>query len=248
MNTAIKKMVCGAGILIGCTGALMAQEPTADAKPAEPFAFADFTWLNGNCRQKKSILDTPYFTGTFFIDTNYIYDFNRPKDHTISGTTEVGRANEVQVQQLGFGGDFHYKNVRGRFITQLGMMSTMTPRNDQSPGRGQWNLADAYRYISEAYGGYHWDVWNGINLDAGQFMSYVGLFSYYNNENWAYQPSFVSSNTPWYFNGLRLQMFPTDRFKAEILLVNGWQSYGMFNEMPGLGCQFLSEVPKKNGG
>jgi hypothetical protein len=30
------------------------------------------------------------------------------------------------------------------------------------------------RYLSEAYGGYHWDKLNGINVDAGIFMSYVG--------------------------------------------------------------------------
>ena len=50
---------------------------------------------------------------------------------------------------------------------------------------------------------------DGINVDAGIFMSYIGLFSYYNFDNWAYQPSYVSSNTPWFFNGVRVQIFPT---------------------------------------
>jgi hypothetical protein len=115
----------------------------------------------------------------------------------------------------------------------------MTPRNDASPGRGQWNLSNAYQYVSEAYGGYHWDKWNGINLDAGIFMSYIGLESYYNFDNWNYQMSYVSANTPWFFNGLRLQMFPSDKLKVELWLINGWQSYGMFNEQPGMGWQVL---------
>jgi hypothetical protein len=206
---------------------------------AEPFAFADFTWLNGNSRQKASLLDSKYFTGEFLVDTNYIYDFNNPGDHSLVGSTNAGRTQEVQVEQLGIGGDFHYDNVRGRLMTQFGMYSTMTPRNDGSPARGQWNLSDAYRYVSEAYGGYHWDIWNGINLDAGIFMSYIGLESYYNFENWNYQMSYVSANTPWFFNGLRLQMFPSDKLKVELWLINGWQSYGMFNEMPGMGWQIL---------
>src|ERR1035441_7314743 len=46
-------------------------------------------------------------------------------------------------------------------------------------------------------------------VNAGIFVSYTGLFSYYNFDNWTYQPSFVSSNTPWFFNGLRIQYFPT---------------------------------------
>ena len=118
-------------------------------------------------------------------------------------------------------------------MTQFGMYSTMTPRNDASPARGQWNLDNAYRYLSEAYGGYHCDALNGINLEAGIFMSYVGLFSYYNFDNWTYQPSYVSSNTPWFFNGVRVQIFPTDKLKIEPWLINGWQSYGKFNSKPG---------------
>ena len=147
----------------------------------------------------------------------------------------MGRTNEVQVQQLGIGGDFRYDNVRGRLMTQFGMYSQLTPRNDASPGRGQWMLPDAYRYVSEAYGGYHWNTWNGINLNVGIFLSYIGLFSYYNADNWAYQPSYVSANTPWYFNGARLQTFPSDKLKVELWLINGWQSYGMFNHQPGWG-------------
>jgi hypothetical protein len=203
----------------------------------EPFAFADFTWLTGNSRQKYSVLDTKAFTGEFRADVNYVAQFNHPQDHTIVGSTEVGREGEITLQQLGIGGDFHYGNSRGRLMTQFGMYSTMTPRNDASPARGQWDLANAYRYISEGYGGYHWNKLNGINLDAGIFLSYIGLFSYYNFDNWAYQPSYVSSNTPWFFTGLRLQIFTSDRLKIEPWLINGWQSYGMFNHVPGVGAQ-----------
>ena len=208
-------------------------------KAAEPFAFADFTWLNGNSRQTEFPLDGKVFTGEFSFDSNYVYDFNRPQDHTIVGSTNTGRSNEVQVEHLGIGGDFHYQNIRGRVFTQFGMYSTMTPRNDASPSRGQWNLGDAYKYISEAYGGYHFDTWNGVNVDVGIFMSYIGLESYYNFENWIYQMSYVSANTPWFFNGVRIQTFPSDKLKLEYWLVNGWQSYGMFHEAPGIGAQIL---------
>ena len=215
------------------------QVSAAPAQKAEPFAFADFTWLNGNARTKDLAMDTKFFTPEIRSDVDYIYDFNHPKDNTISGSSEVFRANEVQVTQLGVGGDFHYDNVRARLMTQFGMYSETTPRNDASPARGQWDLADAYRYISEAYGGYHFNALHGINVDAGIFMSYVGLFSYYQFDNWAYQPSYVSSNTPWFFNGVRVQIFPTEHLKIEPWFTNGWQSYGRFNSRPGVGAQIL---------
>src|SRR6266436_5004484 len=211
----------------------------AKTPATEPFAFADFTWLNGNARTKESPMDTKFFTPEIRADVDYIYDFNHPKDNTISGSSEVFRANEVQVTQLGVGGDFHYDNVRARLMTQFGLYSQTTPRNDASPSRGQWNLDNAYRYLSEAYGGYHFNVLHGINVDAGIFMSYVGLFSYYQFDNWTYQPSYVSSNTPWFFNGVRVQIFPTEHLKIEPWFVNGWQSYGRFNSRPGIGVQIL---------
>ena len=221
------------------TMAAQTADKTKKAPASDPFAFADFTWLNGNPRTKEIPLDTKFFTPEIRSDVDYIYDFRHPKDDTISGSSEVFRAGEVQLTQLGVGGDFHYDNVRARLMTQFGLYSETTPRNDASPARGQWNLADAYRYLSEAYGGYHFNVMHGINVDAGIFMSYVGLFSYYQFDNWAYQPSYVSSNTPWFFNGVRVQIFPTEHLKIEPWFTNGWQSYGRFNSRPGLGFQIL---------
>jgi hypothetical protein len=205
----------------------------------QPFAFADWTWLNGNARTKTLAFDSKFFTPEIRADVDYVYDFNHPKDDTIGGSSEVFRSDEVHVTQLGVGGDFHYDNVRARLMTQFGLYSVTTPRNDASPSRGQWDLANAYRYVSEAYGGYHFDALHGINVDAGIFMSYVGLFSYYNFDNWAYQPSYVSSNTPWFFTGVRVQVFPTTHLKIEPWFVNGWQSYGRFNNRPGIGGQIL---------
>jgi hypothetical protein len=210
----------------------------ANVKPA-PFSFADFSWLNGNSRVTELPFDSKFFTPEIRADIDYIYDFAHPQDDTIGGSSEIFRTNEFQVTQLGVGGDFHWDNVQARLMTQFGMYSQTTPRNDASPGRGQWNLADAYRYVSEAYGGYHWDVLDGVNVQAGIFMSYIGLFSYYNFDNWAYQPSYVSSNTPWFFNGMRVQIFPNQHLKIEPWLINGWQSYGRFNNRPGVGGQIL---------
>jgi hypothetical protein len=224
--------------LMSAFASAQAAEPPEVSAP-EPFAFADFSWAPGNYGPHERPLAWGPFTGEIRLDTAYHYSFNHPSDDTLSGSSEVFRHNELQVTQIGFGGDFLYKNVQARLMTQFGMYSTTTPRNDASAGKGQWSLDNAYRYISEAYGGYHVDVMNGINVQAGIFMSYVGLWSYYNFDNWTYQPSYVSSNTPWFFNGVRVQIFPSDKVKIEPWLVNGWQSYGKLNEAPGVGLQLL---------
>jgi len=220
-----------------------AQSPAAQGGKVEPFSDADWTWLNGNPRTKDIYWDTKFFTPEIRTDTDYVFDFNHPTDHSMGGSSELFRSQEVQLEQLGIGGDFHWDNVRGRFMTQFGMYSATTPRNDPSPGHGQWDLVSAYRYLSEAYGGYHFNVLSGVNVDAGIFLSYIGLFSYYNFDNWAYQPSYVSSNTPWFFTGVRVQIFPTKHLKIEPWFINGWQSYASANHTPGLGGQ-LKWTPK----
>jgi hypothetical protein len=219
--------------------ALQAPDATEGVDLQTPFAFGDFTWLNGSPRNHQPVFDTKFFTPDIRFDSSFVEEFAHPADHTIVGSTEAFRSGEVQLEQVSFGGDFHYDNVRARFLSMFGMFATTTPRNDASAGVGQWDLRDAYRYLSEANAGYHWDVSHGLNVDAGIFVSYIGLFSYYNYDNWTYQPSYVSSNTPWFFNGVRIQWFPTNTLKIEPWIINGWQSYARFNGHMGFGGQIL---------
>lgn len=210
--------------------------PKKNNQKGEPFEGIDMTWQNGSDRRTSNIWEgMKYFTPSILVDVNYTYSFNNPNDNTVVGSTALSRNNEVQLSALHFGGDFSYKGARARFMTQFGTRSIVVPRNDYSPYRGQYQLANVYRYLSEAYAGYQINALHGINIDAGLFMSYIGLNSFYQAENWEYQASFTSDNTPWFFNGLRVQIFPSKTLKIEPWIINGWQSYGKFNSMPGFG-------------
>jgi hypothetical protein len=258
LTAAEKELIAGNGSAVlssvrpvaGMSSSLQAAMPAAPTEPpapeisaqtttkGEPFP-GDWTWLNSNGHQTDSPMATKYFTPEFRADANYTLDYNHPVDDSLGGSTETFRSDEWQLEQVSIGGDIHIDNVRGRILFMNGLFATTTPRNDGSVNRGQWDLAGAYKYISEGWGGYHWDVAHGLNVDAGIFVSYIGLFSYYNFDNWTYQPSFVSSNTPWFFNGLRIQYFPTSKLKIEPWIINGWQSYARFGNKPGLGGQIL---------
>jgi len=227
-------------VAVRISEALQAPDPAPENDTVTPLADVGYIgWMNGTSRESSPIFDTKFFTPEIRFDMNYLQSANNPKDHTISGSTEEFRSGEFQIEQVSIGGDFHWNNVRARFLSMYGMFAVTTPRNDASSAVGQWDLQGAYKYFSEANAGYHWDVGHGLNVDAGVFVSYVGLFSYYNFDNWTYQPSFVSSNTPWFFNGLRVQYWPTQHLKIEPWLINGWQSYAKFNKHPGLGGQVL---------
>src|SRR5882757_1704614 len=110
---------------------------------SEPFAFGDFTWLNGNDRRHSALLDSKYFTGRILLDVNYTASNNNPIDHTVVGSTALARDHEFEISTAAFGGDFHYDNVRASILTQFGTRATVVPRNDLSVTRGQYDLATA---------------------------------------------------------------------------------------------------------
>lgn len=211
----------------------------------EPLEGMDCNWWNGGDRRSTPTLQGKHFTPTIMVDANYTYSFNDPIDNTVVGSTALARNNEMQVSAAHLGGDFYYKGARAHIVTQFGTRSTVVPRNDYSVYKGQYQLDNVYRYLSEANAGYHFNYLHGINIDAGMFMSYIGLNSYYQVENWEYQASFTSDNTPWFFNGLRLQIFASKKLKIEPWLINGWQSYGMFNRQPGIGGN-ITWCPNEN--
>ncbi|HEY0609052.1 MAG TPA: porin [Chitinophaga sp.] len=229
----MKKTLVGAALLTMTGIRVFAQDST---QPKIPLDGIETNWQNGNDRRDSSIWHNKYFTPIVMVDINYTHSFNKPNDNTVVGSTALARNNEVQLSQLSLGGEFNYENARAKVLLQFGTRSQVVPRNDYSPYRGQYKLADVYRYLSEAYVGYHFNKWYGINIDAGLFMSYIGLNSYYQVENWEYQASYTSDNTPWFFNGVRIQIFPTKTLKIEPWIINGWQSYGKFNKMPGFGA------------
>jgi hypothetical protein len=221
------------------------EQDQVDKQKGEPLEGMDCSWWNGGDRRSTPTLAGKYFTPTVMLDANYTHSFNDPIDNTVVGSTALARNNEMQVSAAHLGGDFYYKGARAHIVTQFGTRSTVVPRNDGSPYKGQYQLADVYRYLAEANAGYHFKVLHGINIDAGMFMSYIGLNSYYQVENWEYQASFTSDNTPWFFNGIRVQIFATKKLKIEPWIINGWQSYGMFNQQPGVGGN-ITWCPNEN--
>ena len=192
-------------------------------------------------RNEDEVLDSKYFSPEIRTDMNYIYDYWHPADHTLGGTTEGERTGEFVLQQANVGGDFHAGAMQMRFLTQIGATSTAVPRNDASYSVGQWQINDAYRYITEAYAGYHLDKMHGLNFQAGHFhvlhrscsastASTTGLISHRMCRRRIRRGSSADA---------RMQIFPTNKLKIEPWYINGWQSYSKYNGHPGFGGQIL---------
>ena len=217
-----------ASLSIATASAGAQQTDTAQAKV--PFAFGDFTWMNGQSRQKDFPLAfSKVITTSVYLDTYYAYSTNRPADNTIVGSATIGRHNEFQINLVSVGAQVNYRNVLANLSLQTGDMLNIVQDLDGSAARGKNLTTLNLHNIREATAGYHFDKASGINVEAGIFLSYIGLESYLLAENWNYHRSLVCDFTPFYFQGIRIQYFPNEHLKIEPWIMNGFQTYGKWN-------------------
>jgi hypothetical protein len=207
-----------------------------------PFEGMDIGWMNGQSRLKESLMTLKdkktseiICTATAYLDTYYNYNFANPIDNTQTVSSSIGRHNEFQVNLASLGIETNYKNIIGRVWLQAGAMQHIVQEMDVSVNRGRNTGTGNLKFIREAAAGYHFNKWHGVNIEAGIFMSYIGLESYILQDNWSYQRSMPCDFTPFYFQGARMQIFPSRKLKTEIWIVNGWQTYNSFSRSPGLG-------------
>ena len=197
----------------------------------------DTTWMNGQSKQKSFPLGSfnGVVTPSLYLDASYGFSLNQPRDNTLTGGGTVGRHNEIGINLASFGIDWNVANVIGRVSLQFGSQLAMVQEGDGSVLRGRNLTTDALEHLREAAIGYHFDVLEGVNVEAGILGSFVGMESYLLAENWSYNRALVGEFTPYYFTGVRAQVMVTDTLKIEPWLLNGYQTYGKFNDAPAVG-------------
>jgi len=215
---------------------------TVQALVKTPFDGYDLGWINGqNRNQNPSLLAVKdskgetVLNGSVLVDGYFNYNFARPLDNTQTISSSTGRSNEFQINQASIGVETNYQNIIGRFWMQTGGMLHIVQETDGSVARGRNTGTGDLKFIREAAAGYHFNVNYGLNAELGIFSSYVGLESYVLQENWSYQRSMICEFTPFYFQGARIQYYPTKNFKTELWLMNGWQTYNSWSKNIGLG-------------
>lgn len=212
--------------------AVPAWSATPPLDVSEPtFGEFDFSWMNGSNPQPASLLVAGPITGSFYVDTYYGWQFHQPIDHTVFPTTTAPRHNEISLNLAHLGIDVTgLDGPIGRLYIQYGSTVETIAGQDTTTTRGFFLTNRLLQNIQQAAAGWHFHVWHGLNLELGIFPSYVGLESYLPEENWAYTHASMSDFTPYYFFGFRGQLFLARRFKLELWVVNGWQTFGEWHE------------------
>ena len=105
--------------------------------PEVTFAWGDTTWMNGQSRQKTFPLGSigNAVTPSIYLDVNYAFSHNRPRDNTLTGSASVGRHNEVGINLASIGLEWSYQHVIGRASVQYGNMLNIVQDLDGTVAR-----------------------------------------------------------------------------------------------------------------
>ena len=220
--------------LLSVRPALASTSPIDVSEP--PFGNHDWSWLNGSNSQPSSLLGMGPLTWSVYVDAYLAEQLSNPIDQTIFPTTDAPRSNEFSLNLVSVGVDVTgLDGPIGRLYLQYGSNVETVAGQDLTTQRGFYLTQRAFMPIQQAAAGWHFHWLHGLNIEAGIFPSYIGIESYLPEENWNYSHSLLSDFTPYYFSGLRTQIFPSQNLKIEIWVVNGWQTFGQWEEAKSVG-------------
>lgn len=221
----------------GAASAPEAALPTAAAPaPVEPDVSAEVT-------------PPPPLQVNLFASSSYSFNFNRPVSQ-VNGLrvfdTEDGSAR-LDVVELVLQ---HAPGGPGEAGFRLDLTAgSAVPHVAASAGLFRDDMGVAQDFdVQQAYASYVAKIGGGLRLDAGKFITHMGLevIEGYDGMNDNYSRSILFGYAiPFTHTGLRVSLPVGSKAAGTLMLVNGWDNVKDNNERPSLGAQLaLTPSPK----
>lgn len=156
-----------------------------------------------------------------FVDAYYSYNFNHPWN----------RMNQMRNFDI-------YENQLALNLVQLSVKEKAQPvgfridlgfgpTNDIVQGVPPYgtNTISTLSLLEQAYLEVKLPVGSGLTVDAGKFVSFLGLESIGTNSNWNYSRSLLFTYAvPYYHTGVKLSYDLENNLNAALYVVNGWNN------------------------
>jgi hypothetical protein len=176
-----------------------------------------------------------------FVDAYYAYDFDRPPLHDRPFTTQPARHNEFNVNLAYLDAKASAERVRGRLAIQAGTSVQENYANE--PTIGLVSGPSLSRLLQEATAGYR--MTDRLWIDAGIFLSHIGLESWISKDNWTYTRSLTADYSPYYEAGVKATYQWSDEFSSQFLVLNGWQTISAEGGNKPVGVQLAYKPSEK---
>jgi hypothetical protein len=166
----------------------------------------------------------PEFFG--YVGVYYGYDFNNPASLTRPGFIySENLHNQIAVNLALLGARYTGKRVRGTFAIQTGTYPDANYAAE--PG--------IFKNIYEAWAGAK--LADNLWLDAGIFVSHIGLEGPNSRDNLTLTRSIMADNSPYYEAGAKLTYDKGKKWLFSVLAINGWQVIRDRNQNEAVGTQ-----------
>lgn len=199
---------------------LAAQEPEAPAAP-EPAPTPE----------------APRLDVSGFVDGVFAYNTNQPADHAnfFPGVGTSGkRDNEFAINLAQADFVLAAKPVGFKLSVGFGNATEVVHAAEVS---GAATSTDVWRHVVQASAQWQTELGRGLLLEAGVYPSHIGMESLQSQANWNYTRSWLGELSPYYQTGLKLAYPLSDRWSAQLHLLNGWQMIGDVNRGKSFGGQ-----------
>ncbi len=221
-------LLLASGLLPGLALAQTAPPPaptstTTTAPPAAPTATAAAPTAAASADTAKAD-PKPEFFG--YVGVYYGYDFNNPVSLARPGFIySENLHNQIAINIALLGARYNSDRLRGTFAIQTGTYPDANYAAE--PG--------IFKNIYEAWGGVR--VAKNLWLDAGIFLSHIGLEGPNSRDDLTLTRSIMAENSPYYEAGAKLTYDKGQKWLFSVLAINGWQVIRDRNQNEAVGTQ-----------
>lgn len=172
-------------------------------------------------------LDSLKVVPSGYLETYIQWNFNQPTNGVTDYRAFDNRHDTFTLQNAVLALDAHWSSAYARVALQVGSTGdTYYAAEADQPGGGGSSSSNpaAFRHIQEAYAGFALPFASALTVDAGLFMSPLGVESMAVKETWLWSRSNLFFGLPFYHTGARLAWQVTPDTRLRFAVYNGWNS------------------------
>ena len=176
---------------------------------------------------------------TGFVDVVYAHNFNRPADHAnfFPGVgTSAKRDDEFAINLAELDLVVAPEPSASAFALGFGNATEIVHAAEVS---GIATRPDVWRNVVQASASTRADTARGGACCSRPaiYPSHIGIEAFETKDNWNYTRSWLGELSPYYQTGLKLAYPLSERWSAQLHLLNGWQMIGDVNRGKSVGWQ-----------
>jgi hypothetical protein len=162
-----------------------------------------------------------------YAEAFYSYNFNHPSNRITNFRGFDNRESTFTLSNAAVTAAWEKSAVSGKVTLQVGHTpNTYYLSEPAFPGTSATSATDAtsWKYIQEAWLGYRAPIGKGILVQAGLFLSPIGVENMPVKDDWNWSRSNLFFGLPFYHAGVRTTYEVSPGWTLELLVCNGWNS------------------------